>query len=384
MDFNNQLSVTRLNQGEPIIKADPDGWDSRFTLNPTALYLKRTPHNDQLIKQMLDLQSLDDPLLENGVVVIFYRGIPIDVPGFPSCRSAVGLSVFTPDLHFIKKFPHPVLKPSDDPMEYDYNGVEDQRITRIGDTFYLLYCGFVTYPNGDYKVQVCMAVSDDLMNWRKLGPVQGDVNIWPNKDAVLLPGPVNGNYIMLHRPCAGKQCDFSISLAISDSPTGVWKDCGMIMKAVPHPLYIESWVGMGSTPIHLGDNIYLADYHTGNYLASGARDYFANYALLDLNKFDPAHPEEIVEWRTEAVLCPETDYEVESPWPHDQRLNCVFPCGSYEYKEDIYLIYGGADAYVLAARLNKEELLQHHEDLLSGNSRHVWAADYLREFYIRS
>lgn len=384
MALNNRLCITRLNRGEPIIQADPDGWDNRFTLNPTALYLERSPGNDTLIHGLLNGHSLDDPLLQDGVVVIYYRGIPKDVPGLPCCRSSVGLSVFTPDLHFIRRLPYPVLTPSDNTSDYDYSGVEDQRITRIGDTFYLLYCGFVTYPNGGYKAQICMAASLDLLNWEKLGPVAGDVNDCPNKDAALLPQPVNGNYIMLHRPSAGQQSDFCISLAVSDSPIGVWRDCGSIMKAVQHPMYVESWVGIGSTPIHLGDNVYLADYHTGNYLESGARDYFANYALLDFRKFDTEYPERIVEWRTEAVLIPETNYELKSPWPHEKTLNCVFPCGSYEFNGDIYLIYGGADAYVLAARLNKEDLLGHRKGIFSDSNRHVWAADYLREYYTGS
>jgi len=32
-----------------------------------------------------------------------------------------------------------------------------------------------------------MAESKDLINWTKRGPVAGDVNNVPNKDAVLLP-----------------------------------------------------------------------------------------------------------------------------------------------------------------------------------------------------
>lgn len=384
MKYYNSFRVTRLNEGKPIIQADPDSWDNRFTFNPTALYLERSEKNDVLIKGLLDDMSIDDPILKDGVVAIYYRGVPKDVEGFPSRRSSVGLAVFTPDLHIIKRFAYPILKPTDDPMGYDYNGVEDQRIVRIEDRFYLTYCGFVVYPDSTSKARVCLAVSDDLLNWEKLGPVEGDVNNWPNKNAVILPYPVNGNYVMFHRPCRGKQSDYSISLAISDSPTGVWKDCGLVMKSVSHPRYTESWNGMGSSPIHLGDNVYLADYHAGNYFESGERDYFANYALLDFNKFDPAHPERIVVWRIEAALFPETDYEINSPWPHKKTLNCVFPCGSYVYKDDFYLIYGGADAYVLAAKLNKNDLLQVHQELLASSKKHIWIADCLREYQLVS
>jgi predicted GH43/DUF377 family glycosyl hydrolase len=283
-----------------------------------------------------------------------------------------------PELSLLKRFPYPVLAPTDDPMGYDYNGTEDQRITRIGDTFYLLYCGWVTYPDGEWQINVCMAESKDLLNWKKLGPVSGDVNQWPNKDAVLLPEPVDGKYIMFHRPCVGEQSEFSVSLAVCDSPTGTWTDCGALMKPLCHPRYTTSWIGMGSTPISLGDGMFLADYHTGNYLESGERDYFANYAVLNFQRFDTSSPESVVECRYESVIFPETPYEMNSPWPHEKNLNCVFPCGSYEYKDDIYTIYGGADAYVLAAKVNKAELLGHLRYLGLYGESHGWAHPSLR------
>jgi predicted GH43/DUF377 family glycosyl hydrolase len=181
----------------------------------------------------------------------------------------------------------------------------------------------------------------------------------PNKDAVLLPDPINGYYMMLHRPCVGGQGNMGISLAVSDSPTGRWQDLGTIMRPWRQPQYSASWLGAGSAPIPLGNNCFLADYHTGNYYATGERDYFASYAILDFNRLDLCRPEAIVHSRCEGVLMPETPYELNSPWPHEKNLNCVFPCGSYEYNGDIVLVYGGADAYVLAAKVKKTDIICH-------------------------
>jgi len=371
------LSFSRLHGGQPIIQADPHGWDNRFTLNPTSLYLERSEVNDRLIRNILGQECFTDPSLSHGVVIVYYRGVSQDVPGFPSCRSSVGMAIFTPELVLLKRLDEPVLCPTDDPWGFDFNGVEDQRITRIGDTFYLVYCGFVRRPNGRASVQVCMAESTDLVNWTKLGPLKGDVNRCANKDAVLMAEPVNGRYIMFHRPCCGCQSDFSVSLAVSDSPMGEWKDCGRVMSAVRHPRYAESWVGMGSAPIKIEEGIYLADYHTGNYLPSMARDYFANYAVLNFNNLDLNRPASIVESRCEAVLFPETPYEVNSPWPGAGNLNCVFPCGSYEFNGDLYLVYGGADAYVLAAKVNKDELIQFSNQANKCPSSHLWACSHM-------
>lgn len=356
--WSTRLKVERLNRGLPLITADPNGWDDGFTLNPTAIRLERSPENEQIIQGLVGKEASANPKLNDGVVVVFYRGIPTEKLGLPALRSSVGLAVFTPELELIKRFPYPVVIPTDDPMGYDYGGVEDQRITRIGDTFYMVYCGYNSNYPISHNIYICIAESTDLIHWKKLGPVEGSVNDYPNKDAVIMSEKINGKYMMLHRPCVGSQGTLSIALAASDSPLGPWDNIGTIIKPVKHPRYATSWVGAGSTPLPLGDNRFLVDYHTGNYYTNGERDYFASYAILDFDKFDEANPEAIVESRCEGILEPETPYELNSPWPHKNTLNCIFPCGSYEHKDDIMLIYGGTDAYVLAAKLNKDELLQ--------------------------
>jgi len=355
--WSTRLNVERLNHGLPLIAANPLGWDDGFTLNPTAVRLERSPRNDRLIQGILTRHALDDPRIRDGVVAVFYRGIPRDIPGRPALRSSVGLAVFTPDFRLLERYAYPVVVPSDDPTDYDYNGVEDQRVTRVGDTFYMVYCGHNSNLPIEHNIHICAAESVDLIHWKKLGPVHGGVNDYPNKDAVILPEPIDGKYVMLHRPMVGRQSDYHIAMAIGESPVGPWRDLGVIMKALPDPRYHISWLGAGSTPIPLGNQRYLADYHIGNYLVTGEREYSAGYAILNFNGFSPERPELVVESRCECILEPETPYELHSPWPHDRNLNCVFPAGSCEYGDDIIMLYGGADAYVLGARFKRRELV---------------------------
>ncbi|MEN6355743.1 MAG: hypothetical protein ABFD83_01520 [Armatimonadota bacterium] len=356
-----RLNVERINHGLPLISADPNGWDNGFTLNPTAVRLERSPVNDDLIRGLLGRHALNGSGLQDGVIAVFYRGIPKEVPGRPLLRSSVGLAVFTPTMQLIKRFAYPLVVPTDDPMGYDYNGVEDQRITRIGDTFYMLYCGFNPNLPIEHNIHICMAVSTDLLHWTKLGPISGDVNNYPNKDGVLLSDMVDGKYMMFHRPMIGTQNDYGVSLAVSNSPTGEWKDLGTIMKAEVDPRYCKSWMGAGSAPISLGNNRYLADFHTGNYLPGGERDYFSGYAILNLNDIDTDNPSSVVECRCSSIIEPQTPYELHSPWPHEKNLNCVFSSGSFEHGEDVVLLYGGADAYVLGARFGRDELVNYLE-----------------------
>ena len=336
MSCSTRLNFERLNNGRPLISADPSGWDDGFTLNPTAVRLERSSTNDRLIQRVLSRHSLNDPKLQDGVIVVYYRGIPTEVPGRPTLRSSVGLAVFTPGFELLERLAYPVVVPGDDPMGYDYNGVEDQRVTRIGDTFYMVYCGYNPNLPVEHNIRICMAVSQDMVNWTKLGPVEGDVNSYPNKDAVIMSDTIDGKYVMLHRPMVGHQGEFNIALAIADSPTGEWQDIGTIMRAASDPRYHISWLGAGSAPLSLGNNRYLLDYHTGNYYATGERDY------QQVMPFSLQHSiilsEAIVEGRADCLIEPETPYNFTRG--HVRNLNCVFPAGSCVWRR-CNLFYGG-------------------------------------------
>ena len=89
-------------------------------------------------------------------------------------------------------------------------GTEDPRTTwipRLG----VHVMTYVAY--GPLGPKPALAVSEDLVHWRRLGPLHfayqadldTDLNLFPNKDCVWFPDPVpgpNGSpaYAMLHRP----------------------------------------------------------------------------------------------------------------------------------------------------------------------------------------
>jgi predicted GH43/DUF377 family glycosyl hydrolase len=105
----------------------------------------------------------------------------------------------------------------------------------------------------------------------------------------------------------------------------------------------------------MGGMRYAEIYHTGNFINEVDREYDLDAAVFDFNDFDPQQPASIVSARIEHVMVPETPAELHS---HSALMvgNVLFACGSYEYKGDIYIIYGGADTYTLAARVNKQVL----------------------------
>ncbi|MBI3947366.1 MAG: hypothetical protein HY321_15690 [Armatimonadetes bacterium] len=352
--------VERLWGGAPIIAPQGEGWESGHTYNAAAVRLP--PSDAPLIRGLLGRDPGADPARRDGIVAIFYRAQPLVSPGFPAPRSSIGLALFTPELRLLRRLPEPVMRPSEDLDGFDRNGVEDPRVTRLGDTFYLVYCGFATRPGASDLVQVCLARSDDLLHWEKLGPVPGEVNTAQNKDGVLFPEAMDGRYFLLHRPMVGPPSQFRIELAVSNSPTGVWRNCGPILAAPADPICRHAWPGAGSVPIPLGERRYLAIHHTGHRLKDGRLWYTAGAALLDFRRFSPDRPAAIVETSVERLLVPETPFERSRRNGAPVPLDCVFPCGSYEHDSHVHVVYGGRDSYTLAARVDREALLARLRD----------------------
>lgn len=351
--------VERLNNCQPIISPRGNGWESGVTFNSAVVYLERSAENDPIILNLLKKTSFENNELTSGVVVMLYRARPAKDPGYRWTRSYVGLALFTPDCRLIKRYDEPVMVPGKLKTDCDYLGVEDPRITKIGNYFYAVYCGLSEEPI--FKHGNCLARSKDLIHWEKLGAIKGLDNFRYNKDGVLFPDKINGYYLLMHRPMFEHipLSEFAIEIAVSADVTGTWTNCGKVMMPYANPHYADCKIGAGSVPIPLGDSRYLVIYHTGSYLEPGNHatcQYDLHAAIFDMTKFDSMEPHKIIEKRIEPIMVPETKIEIERPFS-DSVGNVIFTCGSYEYDGYIYIIYGGGDSFILAVRINKSELL---------------------------
>ena len=330
-----------------------------MTFNAAAVYLDRSAVNDRIIQTLLPMRRLQDPDLANGVVAIHYRARPETDPGVPFVRSFIGLALFTPEFRELYRYNEPVIYP--DPMDDgdDVLGVEDPRITRIGDTFYMIYCGLRKDPETIYFTQLCSARSKDLLHWEKLGPMNGDINKHRNKDGVLLPGQVRRQVLAPAPSVVGRAWRTRTMRCTSRSAKHRTEYGGTSDRSCG-PLRTRDSKNPGSVrvpfPLLLGDGRYLMIYHTGNSKPDGTMEYDLDAALLDLRRAgtDPAG---VVHGRIEHFMVPETPEELASQ-SSLQVQNVLFACGSYEYGEHLYIIYGGADTYLLAARVHTAELRQ--------------------------
>jgi len=362
MNQPGNVAVERLNDSKPIIQPTDNWWETGVTFNPAAFYLERSEVNDRIIRSLLPMRKLNDPDLRDGVVAVHYRARPENDPGSPFGRSFIGLALFTPDLRLLYRYQEPVLVPSADPEGFDSLGVEDPRVHRFGNLFYMVYCGVQADPMHNWKARLCLAISEDLLQWKKMGIMPGDTALHNNKDGVLFPDVIDGKYYLLHRPFEHNWAyeEYTIRLAQANTLNGPWMDLGEILRAYHNPRMLASWVGAGCVPIQVAKNRYIEIYHTGNYINEKDREYDIGAAIFDFRSLEPGSPASIVTARLEPLMVPETPAERHSR-SSLQVGNVLFATGSYVYREWIYIIYGGADTYTLGARVKLETLLSNLE-----------------------
>jgi predicted GH43/DUF377 family glycosyl hydrolase len=328
------------------------------TFNSSAVLLKATDENEALIRSLLPVTEMI-----RDIVVLHYRARPKTDSGFPFTRSYVGLSVHETDLTPICRFENPVLSPGGDSL-CDVNGSEDPRVTFLDGKWWMVYCGVQPTdgldPMKTWHATVCVAKSENMVDWTKVGAVEGCSGRGPvpcgNKDGVLFPDRIEGKVMLLHRPLSGDIDTWTTSIAMAETPEGPYTDLGSVHGPERRAEHLKSWTGAGAVPIKIGEGRYLSIEHTGNYLAGQKRKYVLDAFLYDFNDWDPTQPESLVKARLDDFMRPETDFEVFGPFP-DSVANVVFACGAYVHDGWIYIVYGGGDSYILAARVRFDDLV---------------------------
>ncbi len=217
-------------------------------------------------------------------------------------------------------------------------GIEDPRITRIGDDWLILYTG---YSSGGPLV--CLAATRDFRAYERRGVVLAP----EDKDAALFPEQIGEHYALIHRP-VGRKADRA-DIWLSWSPDLIhWAAYGIVLPADASGGSWERKVGPGPPPLRTAEGWLLA-YHGITKTASGSI-YRVGLALLDLE-----HPERLLARTREWVFGPEAPYERTGDVD-----NVVFPCG-WLLDDDgntIRMYYGAADTSICLATASLAAVLE--------------------------
>jgi len=234
----------------------------------------------------------------------------------------------TDGVHF-RINPGPFFKPSkEEPFATLPGQGVDFRITRIGDTYYIVY------PScSEWGTLALLARTKDFVTYENMDVV----SLPDNRVPCLFPGKIDGCYVRLDRPYRVCPNDFHElgNIWVSYSPDLIhWGRHRPLLK----PGYTH-WAGtkIGPTPPIRTPEGWLVIIH-GVMLSCGGHRYSIGAVLLDLK--DPAR---IIGRTRSAILAPDEPYEFNGIVP-----NVVFPCGAIGdvKKDEIRIYYGCADTCV--------------------------------------
>ena len=263
-----------------------------------------------------------------GKFVMLYRAQ--DTKG----TSSLGYATSDDGIHFVRR-PEPVLT-AETPYEKG-GGVEDPRLVKVGNTFYLTYTGYnnVDGAGEDKKdAQLCLATSTDLIHWTRKGIIlpayKGKWNVKWTKSGAILTDKINGKYWMYFLGDARGQ-DSQMGVAYSE-------DLLHWTEALDHPVlssrpgtFDSKVVEPGPAPILTPDGILL--------IYNGADDklvYSTGWVL-----FDKKNPTKVLARAEKPVFWPELEWEKVGQVP-----NVVFVEGLVREEKRWLFYYGGADRTV--------------------------------------
>jgi len=346
MQDNQAPRIERLNDAQPIVhRIESNPWENKVTFNPACFLVTDRLELNSIIEQLPFGQSTKTILLNQpALCFLLYRAQGAKTPTYDFTRSSIGLAVLDPYLHLLARHNKPVIVPD---APFDNLGVEDARISKVGDKYVMFYTAYST-GTPENVIRIALASTTDFVHWTKHGLLKGELNTIHNKNAMMFEDRMRGKYIMLHRPMQGPDA-MSIHWAESDDPFGNWVSKGVLMRPVPYPEFIDTWIGGGAPPMKLEDGRYLILYHLGHRRADTSRRYELGIAVADFSSA------EVIVKRTEPLFLPETPAETNG----DADLgvnNVLFLCGAYFYKGDVYFPYAGADSVVLGGKISASAL----------------------------
>ena len=252
----------------------------------------------------------------------------------PDGRSSLTLAESTDGVQFTVA-DKPCLTPRDHKECYEYVewGIEDPRITRIGDVCYITYTGY-----SQHQPLVILAETKDFQEFRIHGPISEP----SNKDCSLFPEKIDGHYWKVDRPSAGNRRD----VWISKSPDLIhWGTPRILMQPIPGTWETDK-IGSSSNPLKTKEGWLMLYHGVREFPASSI--YKLGAVLLDSEK------PWIVKGRTvEPIIVPDHDYERTG-----DVMNVVFANGWISEPDgEIKIYYSGADSNVCLAVTSQEYLL---------------------------
>ena len=215
-------------------------------------------------------------------------------------------------------------------MPWDlYHHFIDNRITKIGDTYYIITPVMVHGYDGPVGM---LGKTKDFKSYQRIEIITAP----KNRGASLFPEKINGKYYKLDRPGGGDGSGGDIWLSASEDLVH-WGEFKPVLAAGYRFWNVEK---IGPTPPIKTDKGWLTIMH-GVFSPAGGTYYYLGALLLDLEQ-----PWKVIGKTNSYIMAPEMPYE-----RHGNCDNTIFACGAIaDYDKDaIRLYYGACDNYICLA-----------------------------------
>jgi predicted GH43/DUF377 family glycosyl hydrolase len=321
-----------------------------------------------------DLEFENEGVLNPGAIRVgddvhlFYRAVQ------EGNHSSIGYCRLNGPLTIAERWNKPILVPE---FEYESHGIEDARIVRIDDLYYLTYTAY----DGTNALGA-LATSKDLFHFEKQGIIVPSITyaefvslvepshkikenyyrdhkfynqeaapekvlLW-DKNVVFFPRRINGKLMFLHRIRPGIQVVSVDNLA--ELTREFWKNYFLNLQdhIVLEPVYQHEsrYTGSGCPPIET-EHGWLLIYHGAEETNHGLVYSACAAALMDLN-----NPVKVIARLPYPLFSPEYLWEIKG-----DVNNVVFPTGSALFGDTLYIYYGAADKRIACVSFSLSALL---------------------------
>ena len=227
----------------------------------------------------------------------------------------------------------------DPSLDAERFGIEDARITRVGEDYMIVYTGYSTAGP-----LVCLAATRDFASFERRGVLMPP----EDKDAALFPRSFGGRWALIHRPVSATP-RHTADIWLSWSPDlRHWGDHTILLRAREGAWWDAHKIGLCAPPLETAEG-WLVLYHGVHTTAAGSI-YRMGLALLDVER-----PDQVLARSDEWLFGPDAPYE--RIGDVDQ---VVFSCG-WQLQPDrdtLRVYYGAADTSICAATASVSALLR--------------------------
>lgn len=272
----------------------------------------------------------------DNIFIMVYRA-------FDGTTSTIGMAQSSDGFNFNNR--KQILKPE---FPWEQFGLEDPRITKIDDKYYIFYTAISASSPGPDSIKIALAITTDFITFEKhlITPFNA-------KAMALFPEKINGQFVAILTADTDLPPS-KTALAFFNSESDIWshdywqnwyKNIDKVDLKIQR--ISTDHTEIGAVPVKTTEGWLIIYSHIINYFNGSFGTFGIESLLLDLD-----NPQKIIGRTSGPIMVPQETYELNGMVSH-----IVFPSGAIVRNDQLFIYYGAADNYVALASTPLSDLL---------------------------